>query len=446
MNGRSEWEIARPPGGVELRDAATGLAAEALLDERTNQALKHAQRKRLTFALAVFRIDRYEAVASSLDDAARDALLAELGRRLAVTGRDEDTIAYLGEGTFAALLPGAAGPAEAGAAVGAILAATRDPLTAGAHELFLTTSMGVAVYPSDGATAAELLRNAGAAMSLAAGEGGDRWLFLHASMNAERADQLALEAELERALEDDQFFLEYQPVVSVAREEIVAVEALVRWRHPERGVVEPLAFLPAAEDGGILIRIGARVLEDACRQGRTWHRQLGRPLLMSVNLSARELHDERLVETVRRTLRSTGFDPHALELEITEAAAMRDARQTARVTGALRAMGVRVAIDDFGTGCSSLSHLVRLPVSTVKIDRSFVHDSAADAGRAAVAAAVITLGHRIGLTVVAEGVETLAERDALRADGCDVIQGFLYSRPLPAAACGELLARGTISR
>ena len=446
MSEEHAGETAGPSRGVELRDPATGLAAEALLEERTNQALKHAQRKRLTFAVAVFCVDRFETIASSLDASARKELLEELGRRLSVTGRAEDTIAYLGDGTFAALLPGAAGPAEAGAAVGAILAATRDPLTVGAHELFLTMSMGVAVYPSDGVTAAELLRNAGAAMSLASGEGGDRWLFLHSSMNAERADRLALEAELDRALEDDQFFLEYQPVVSVAREEIVAVEALVRWRHPERGVVAPLEFITPAEDSGILVRIGARVLDQACRQGRAWHRQLGRPLLMSVNISARELHDEELVETVRRTLRSTGFDPHALELEITEIAAMRDARHTARVIGALRAMGVRVAIDDFGTGYSSLSHLVRLPISTVKIDRSFVHDLASVTERAAVTAAVIALGHRLGLTVVAEGVETLAERDALRADGCDVIQGFLYSRPLPADECGELLAAGTIRR
>ena len=330
--------------------------------------------------------------------------------------------------------------------MGGILAAARDPLKVGAHELFLTMSMGVAVYPSDGVAAAELLRNAGAAMSLASGEGGDRWLFLHSSMNAERAERLALEAELERALEDDRFFLEYQPAVSVAREEIVAVEALVRWRHPERGIVGPLEFIMPAEDSGILVRIGARVLEHACRQGRAWHRRLGRPLLMSVNLSARELYDEGLVETVRRTLRSTGFDPHALELEITEIAAMRDTRHTARVIGALREMGVRVAIDDFGTGYSSLGHLVRLPVSTVKIDRSFVHDLVSVRERAAVTAAVIALGHRLGLTVVAEGVETLAERDALRADGCDVIQGFLYSRPLPADECGELLAEGTIRR
>ena len=209
-------------------------------------------------------------------------------------------------------------------------------------------------------------------------------------------------------------FLDYQPVVAAGAETIVAVEALLRWRHPERGVVPPLDFIPFAEDSGAMIPIGAWVLEEACRQGRVWHRELGRPLLMSVNISARELHEETLVETVRRTLRDTGFDPHALELEITETAAMRDARHTAQILGALRRMGVRVAIDDFGTGYSSLSHLVRLQISTVKIDRSFVRDLPTVPEHAAVAAAVIALGHRLGLTVVAEGVETVDERRALR--------------------------------
>ncbi len=446
MSEERESMIAKAARGVELRDTATGLAAEALLEERTSQALKHAQRKRLSFSVAAFHVDRFDTVASSLGDDGVDALLEELGRRLGRTGRAEDTIAYLGDGAFAALLPGAAGPAEAAAAVSGILAAAGDPLLVGAHELFLTMSMGIAVYPSDGVTSAELLQNADAARCLASDEGGDRWQFFHPGMNAERADRLALEAELRWAFEDEQFFLEYQPVVSVAGERIVAVEALVRWRHPQRGIVAPLEFIPPAEDSGILVQIGARVLEEACRQGRAWQRKLDRPLLMSVNISARELHDEKLVETVRRTLRATGFDPHALELEITETAAMRDARHTAQTLGALRTMGVRVAIDDFGTGYSSLSHLVRLPISTVKIDRSFVHDLVSVPERAAVAAAVIALGHRLGLTVVAEGVETLGERDALRDDGCDVIQGFLYSGPLPADECGELLAEGTIRR
>ncbi len=289
-------------------------------------------------------------------------------------GRAEDTVAYLGGGAFAALLPGAAGAAEAEAAVRGILAAVAGPLTVGRHDLLLTLSMGVAIYPSDGVTAVELLSNADAAMRRASNEGGDHWQFFHPSMNAELLGRQMLHAELERGLASGQFVLDYQPVVAAGSEEIVAVEALIRWRHPERGIVPPLEFIPFAEDSGAVIPIGAWVLGEACRQGRAWHRKLGRPLLMSVNISARELHEDTLVETVRRTLRDTGFDPHALELEITETAVMMDARHSAQILGALRAMGVRVAIDDFGTGYSSLSHLVRLKISTVKIDRSFVRD------------------------------------------------------------------------
>ena len=306
--------------------------------------------------------------------------------------------------------------------------------------------MGVAIYPSDGVTAVELLSNADAAMRRASNEGGDHWQFFHPSMNAELLGRQTLHAALDRGLADGQFFLDYQPVVAAGSEEIVAVEALIRWRHPERGIVPPLEFIPSAEDSGTVVPIGAWVLGEACRQGRVWHRKLGRPLLMSVNISARELHEDTLVETVRRTLRDTGFDPHALELEITETAAMMDARHTAQILGALRTMGVRVAIDDFGTGYSSLSHLVRLKISTVKIDRSFVRDLSSVPEHAAVAAAVIALGHRLGLTVVAEGVETAEERRALRVEGCDAMQGFLYSKPLPAAECGELLTAGPITR
>ncbi len=446
MNEKPESRSDALPADRWLHDPVTGLADAALLEERTGQALKHAQRKRLAFSVAVFHVDRFDAVASTLEPGDSRLLLEELGGRLQGVGRSEDTVAYLRGGAFAALLPGAAGPAEAGAAVRSILAAVKQPLAVGGHDLLLTLSMGVAIYPSDGVTAVELLSNADAAMRRASNEGGDRWQFFHPSMNAELMGRQRLNAALDRALADGQFYLDYQPVVAADTEEIIATEALMRWRHPERGVVPPLDFIPFAEDSGAVLAIGAWVLGEACRQGRAWHRELGRPLLMSVNISARELHEETLVDTVRRTLRETGFDPHALELEITETAAMRDARHTAQVLGALRTMGVRVAIDDFGTGYSSLSHLVRLQISTVKIDRSFVRDLLTVPEHAAVAAAVIALGHRLGLTVVAEGVETADERRALRHEGCDAMQGFLYSKAVPPARCGELLRAGPMRR
>ncbi len=446
MSEKRENKSGEESRGAELRDPVTGLAAGTLFEERTNQALKHAQRKRLAFCVAMFHIDRFDTLVSSLGDDGVGALLEQFGRRLGHAGRAEDTIAYLGNGGFAALLPGAAGPAEAATAVNSILGAAGEPLAVGPRELLLTMSMGVAVYPSDGVTAEELLGNALAAMRLASDGGGDSWRFFHPSMNAERHPPAGSRRRAPPGVRRRPV-LPGVPAGRVRRHRGDHRRGgAARWRHPERGVVEPLDFIPAAEDSGLLIALGARVLEEACRQGRAWQRQLGRPLLMSVNISARELHDERLVDTVRRVLRATGFDPHALELEITEIAAMRDAHHTAQVLGALRAMRVRVAIDDFGTGYSSLSHLVRLAISTVKIDRSFVRDLKSVPEHAAVAAAVIALGHRLGLTVVAEGVESLGERDALRDEGCDAIQGFLYSKPLAADECGELLAAGTIRR
>ncbi len=431
---------------MSLHDPVTGLANRTLLEDRARQALKHAGRKRLSFAVAALQIDRFDTLVSSLGHDAADELLAEVGRRLQRAGRAEDTLAHFGAGRYALLLPGAAGPNEAGAALGKLAAAVGEPARVGKHDLYLTVSLGVAVYPADGVTADELLRNAASALRMAADAGGDCWRFFHAGMNAERADRLALEGELHHALEAGQFFLEYQPVVDAASGEITGVEALVRWRHPERGVIAPLDFIPPAEESGVLLPIGAWVLTEACRQGRAWQRSLGRPLRMGVNISARQLHDESLVDTVRRALRSTRFDAHSLELEITETAAMRDPRHTAQVLGALRAMAVRIALDDFGTGYSSLSHLVRLPISTVKIDRSFIHDLPNVPEHAAVAASVITLGHRLGLAVVAEGVETPGECGVLRDEGCDAIQGFLYSGPLPADECGLLLEAGPILR
>ena len=426
-----------------LYDVATGLPNRTLFLDRLSQACAHAARKRLTLAVATLQLDRFEALAASLGHEAAEAVLRSAGERLQGVLREEDTPAHLGGGEFALLLPGVGGPGEARAVVDKVRAALAEPLRVDGREVFASASLGLAVYPTDGHRAADLLADAETAMHRAARSGGDQWQFFHVSMNAERDARLRLEAELHHALERDEFFLEYQPIVA-ADGRLVAVESLVRWRHPERGVVPPLEFIPVAEDCGLMAGIGAWVLREACRQGRAWQKRTGAPLRVAVNVSACQLHREDLVATVREALRETRFDPASLELEVTETAAMRDPRHTAVVLTALRAMGVRVALDDFGTGYSSLSHLVRLPVSTVKIDRSFVRDLLNVPEHHAVAAAVIALGHRLGLTVVAEGVETPGERSVLADEGCDCFQGYLFSRPLPAAACEELVRRGRL--
>ena len=409
----------------------TGLANRSLLEDRVGQAVKHAARKRLAFSVAAMRIDRFETVDSSLGAEDTDKLLEELGRRLQHAGRAEDTLAYLGGGSLAALLPGAAGPAEATAVVGGILSAVAEPITVGRHELFLTLSMGVAIYPSDGVdggrTAAQ--RRRGHAPGVGRGRRPLAVLPLQHERRAQ-ADRLALDAELHRALDADQFFLEYQPIVNAATE-------ADRRRRGAGALAPPGARRRAA--AGLHPRGRGQRRPHPHRARGSWRRPAARGARGSGAFGivpAHERQHQRPATARRRrwstrcagSLRATGSTPARLELEITETAAMRDARHTAQILGALRAMGVRIALDDFGTGYSSLSHLVRLPISTVKIDRSFVRDLLAVPEHAAVAASVIALGHRLGLTVVAEGVETIGERGALRDEGCDAIQGFLVQQ------------------
>jgi len=430
---------------LRLHDALTGLPNRDLLADRLTQAVAHAQRRRLGFAVAALAVDRFQDLESTLGHEACDRLVVQAAERLTETMRTEDTVACFAGSEFGLVLPGIGGPTEASVTIEKVMQVFARPFHVGAHEIFLTLSLGVAVFPADGADPQELIENAEAAARRASSEGGNGWQFFHNSMNEERASRLALQTELHRALEREQFTLHYQPVVDARSGKIVSVEALVRWEHPERGLVAPLDFIPLAEDTGLILPIGDWVLRTACAQAQAWSRNLGRPLRMAVNLSARQLYDRTLADTVARVLKDSGLPAAQLELEITETAAMRDPREAARILRALKARGVRIALDDFGTGYSSLSHLVRLPIATVKVDRSFIRDFLTAPERAAVVAAVIALGHRLALTVVAEGVETVEERAFLRDEGCDAIQGFLFSRPLPAEECGKLLAAGQIT-
>lgn len=424
-----------------LHDALSGLPNRSLFIDRVRQALAHGRRKRLAFAVAAVRIDRFHHVADSLGHSVADQMIVEVAGRIVGALREEDTVARIGRRDFALLLPGASGPAEAAAAVKGVAEALAQPLSLGEHEVYPGGSIGIAVYPADGADAEELYRNAEAALSRAA-QGGRQWEFFHASMNAEQASRLKLEADLHRAVEKDQFLLEYQPLVDAVTGEAISVEALVRWQHPERGLVPPSDFIPLAEETGLMKPIGAWVLETACGQAAAWERTLDHAPRMNINLSAVQLLDEKLLDIVTAALRRTGLSGDRLSFEITETAAMRDPRQTALVLAALREKGARIALDDFGTGYSSLSHLVRLPITTVKIDRSFIHDVIAIPHHAAIATSVIALAHRLGLLVAAEGVETLDQLRFLREEGCDLVQGYLVSRPIPAADCGRLLAAG----
>ena len=437
---RAEDEMER----LRLHDPVTGLPNRLLFADRISQALAHARRRRLGFAVAAVAIDRFSGLVDTLGHEASDRLLTSAAERLRASVRSEDTVACLAGSEFALLLAGVAGPAQASASVEKTLRSFADPFQVDGHELFLTLSLGVAVYPADGADAQDLIENAEVAARRASSEGGKGWQFFHPSMNDERAGRLALEGELHRALEREQFLLHYQPIVEAGSGEIIGLEALLRWDRPGSELVQPLDFIGVAEETGLMVPIGAWVLRSACAQARAWSRSLKRPLRIAVNLSARQLYEASLAETVAAALKESGLPARQLELEITETAAMRDPQQAAHILDALCKKRVRIALDDFGTGYSSLSHLVRLPIATVKIDRSFIRDLLITPEHAAVAASVIALGHRLGLTVVAEGVETQDERAFLRDEGCDALQGYLFSKPLPPDECTRVLDAGPI--
>ncbi len=426
---------------LRLHDPLTDLPNRDLFADRLKEATARARRRRLSFAVAVLEIGRFDTLAETLGTAALDEVVAGVAQRITATVREEDTVARIGSHQFAMLLPGVRGPAEMAAVVENLHNSLSEPLVCGEHSLFVASSIGVAVYPADGA---DLLQYAQVAARRAVATGGHAWQFFHSSMNVERDERLALEADLHRALERDQFVLHYQPQVESRTGDLVGVEALLRWRHPKRGLVAPLDFIPLAEETGLMVPIGAWVLREACAQAAAWNRQYRRDTFVGVNLSLRQMRSPDVVDVVAKALRDSGLRPSLLELEITETLAMSDPEITARVLAAFGELGARVALDDFGTGYSSLSHVLQLPVDTVKIDRSFVSDVTSVPRHAAVTNAVITLGHSLGLTVVAEGVETVEERVYLRKQGCDLIQGFYFSKPVPAKECERLLRLGTL--
>ena len=337
---------------LKLHDPVTGLPNRALLLDRGKQAIAQARRRRQTFAVAAVEIDRFAQLAHTLGHDAVDDLLRQVATRLTATVREEDTVARVGGYEFALLLPGAAGPAKTGIIVGNLTGAFATPFTVAGHELYVTVSVGVAVFPADGATGDELFHNAETAVHRASADGTGRWQFFHASMNAEREDRLALEGELHRALERGQFTLHYQPQVEAATGAVLGVEALLRWRHPERGLVPPLSFLPVVEDLGLMSEVGAWVLRTAALQAASWNAELDHPVRIAVNLSASQLVDDAVVGLVAQTLADSGLASSLLELEITETAALRDPERTASLLARFADMGVRIALDDFGTGYS----------------------------------------------------------------------------------------------
>ena len=419
-------------------DDLTGLPNRNLLTDRFVQAIARCRQDGKQLAVLMFKLDRFKEIADSLGRGVGDKLLRKISGCLGTVGETVDTLAYLGGDEFVLL----AKDGEIGETVSLahdILKALAQPFLTEEQELFLFASIGIAVFPQDGEDGETLLKNAGAAMYRAKASGGNNFLFYSAEMNARSLELLNLENELRHAVERDELRLHYQPQMSLRSGEIIGMEALVRWQHPLRGLVSPMEFIPLAEETGLIVPIGEWVLRTACTQNKAWQAAGLPAVAVAVNLSARQFERQDMVALTKQVLRETGLDPGYLELELTESAAMDNADAFVGITEALKGLSVTLSIDDFGTGYSSLSYLKRFALDRLKIDQSFVRDIVQDPGSAAIAVAVIALAHSLGLSVIAEGVETEAQLNFLRVRGCDEMQGFHFSRPLPAAEFEQLL-------
>jgi diguanylate cyclase (GGDEF)-like protein/PAS domain S-box-containing protein len=413
-------------------DALTHLPNRNMFVEELERTLARARRSGDNFALFFIDLDRFKNINDSLGHDAGDQLLTVMATRLRKLLRGSDLVARLGGDEFVVLLEGGTEPAALSLVARKALAAIAEPVILQGRSFQVTGSIGISVYPQDGSDAAALLKNADAAMYLAKDSGKNTFEFYTAQLAALSAQQFALEADLRAALSRDELQLHYQPKVRLADGELVGMEALLRWQHPQRGLLAPGEFIALAEDSGLILPIGQWVLDAACRQIRAW-RDAGLSVpRCAINLSARQFVTDTLVDDVVQVLAAYALPAEALEVEITESVLMTDPQRANRTLQGLYGLGVHIAIDDFGTGYSSLAYLKRFAAQTVKIDRSFVSGLPADRDDAAITQAVIAMAHSLGLEVVAEGVETQAQMDYLRRMGCNEAQGYHIGRPMPA--------------
>ncbi|MCP3403245.1 GAF domain-containing protein [Bradyrhizobium sp. CCGB20] len=420
-------------------DSLTDLPNRETFNGLLREAIDEAQRHDHRFAVLFIDLDRFKVINDSLGHEAGDLLLLEVANRLRGVLRATDVVARLGGDEFVVILDQCGEIDDVQRIATALLAALAEPMELAGHECHTTASIGIAMYPANGSDVQTLTKNADMAMYLAKEDGKNGYRFFSKEVKTQSIERLSLESALRRALEREQFSLNYQPKVDMETGQITGVEALLRWTHPDLGSISPAQFIPLAEETGLIVPIGRWVVKEACAQAMAWQRRGLLPVSMAVNLSPRQFVDEHLLQDVDEALAASGMSPVLLQLEVTESMMMRNVGRALKVLDAIQSRGIRLAIDDFGTGYSSMSLMKHFPIDTIKIDRSFVRDLPQDSEDQAIAQAIISMGKALGMTVVAEGVENAEQEAFLRTHGCDEMQGFLISKPVPAREMAELL-------
>jgi diguanylate cyclase (GGDEF)-like protein len=441
-------EKVRADGRIQYlatHDELTGLPNRVTFHQLFDQSIKAAHRDCRNCALLFIDLDRFKVINDSLGHAAGDTLLIEVAERLRACVRDSDLVARFGGDEFVVVLTGVSDREQIAAVAQKVLTTLLPPIILAGHECRTTGSIGIAVFPENGSDVQTLTKNADMAMYLAKEEGKNNFRFFSPEVRSQSIERLILEADLRRALERNEFTLHYQPKIQVATGQISGFEALLRWTHSKLGNLPPTEFIPLAEETGLIIAIGRWVLKKACAQNMAWQRQ-GLPVLsMAVNLSPRQFLDTNLLADIDEALVSSGMPAHLLQLEITESMVMQNVERAIKLLDEIRGRGVRLAIDDFGTGYSSMSLMKKFPIDTIKIDRTFVRDLADSAEDRAIATAIIGMGKALGLTVVAEGVETNEQDSFLRGYACDEVQGYLFSKPVRAEDIPALFSPKVLS-
>ncbi|WP_236075326.1 EAL domain-containing protein [Mariprofundus sp. EBB-1] len=415
-------------------DQNTQLPNRNMFKEMLSQEQANAKRKKFQLGVLFVDIDNFKVINDSLGFARGDLLLGEIANRLKSQLRGNDLIACLGGNQFAVLLPDLVHPEDANIVTMKLMHALEEGIDVAGNDVVVTISTGIVIFPGDGEDSETLLKHAERSMYKAKEEGGNNYQFYKASIQHSASNRLSLESEMRKAIEREEFVLHYQPQINTNNGRVVGMEALIRWQHPVRGMVAPYHFISVAEETGMIVPIGDWVLLEACRQNRAWHDGGLKNLKVAVNLSARQFSDRHLLEKVENALQVSGLDVELLELEITESVIMKDIEGTIALLEKLAAMGLTLAIDDFGTGYSSLSYLKRFPINKLKIDKSFIDDVMTNEDDATIAEAIIGLSHNLKLDVICEGVEDEDQFNWLQARSCNEIQGYYFSKPLPADA------------